>query len=57
LPKPSITFNQRAGRAAVDFDCGGDQHLAEPTAACRRNDRVVPAFAGAGTTEQNPIFN
>src|SRR5271165_4187829 len=28
-------------RAAVNFDRAGDQHLADPTAACRQNDRVV----------------
>jgi hypothetical protein len=29
------------GLAAVDFDCVGDQHLADPAAARGHNDRVV----------------
>src|SRR5438874_882244 len=28
-------------RAAVDFDRSGDEHLADPTAACRQNDLVL----------------
>src|SRR6516225_3273112 len=32
--------------AAIDFDCAGDQHLADPTAACRYGDRVVLGAEG-----------